>query len=309
MVARPAFPKLFAELYRDYNTTGVPSSGAFPPIKSDIRTRGAFDEGLWNQTYDKLTHLLGTLGGSANAATAQATPTLDARVAGQSYWYMPAATNTAAAPTLNIDGTGAATLADADGADLPIGGVIGGRAYVLLDDGTKYRVVGRRDEPLYKVLDADDTAGSNSTTAQPWFPTAGGLTLPVGKWFLEGFLWLSRSTGASSHGTSLLFAGTATYTIDWLATVNIGDVAAIATSTMVAGSSAAATAIKAASTSTTEQLLMALRGRLDVTVGGTFIPQFQYTTAAPGGAPTVKRGSYLRLFPRPGALASVGAWA
>lgn len=308
MVNRPAFTKLGAELYRDFNTVGNPGSGVFKPIKSDLRAHKLEEENLWNQVYDKIAHVIGSVGGSANAATGTVTPTLDARAAGQSYWYTPTATNTAAAPTLAIDGTTAGVLADADGVNLPIGGVILGRTYLLLDDGTKYRVAGTRDLVLYKVLEADDSAGQNVATVQPWFATAGGITLPVGSWFIDGFLWLSRAAGITGHTTSFAFGGTATYNIDWSALVNTGDVATIATPALISAATAAATQIKATSSSATEQIIARLTASLKVTVGGSFIPQYQYSVA-PGGAPTAKRGSAIRLWPRGGGLTSVGAWA
>lgn len=308
MVNRPIFTKLGAELYRDFNTIGNPGSGVFKPIKSDLRTRKLQEENLWNEVYDKLSHVIGSVGGTPNAATGTVTPTLDARAAGQSYWYTPTATNTAAAPTLAIDGTTAGILADADGVNLPIGGVILGRTYLLLDDGTKYRIVGTRDALLFKRLDADDAAGQNVATAQPWFATAGGITLPVGVWWIDALLWLSRTAGITAHTTSFLFAGTATYTIDWSALVNTGDVATIATPALISAATAAATQIKASSSSATEQIIARLVGQLKVTVAGSFIPQFQYSVA-PGGTPNAKRGSFIRLSPAPGGLTSIGAWA
>lgn len=308
MTARPSFTKLFAELFRDYNTLGVPSTGVFYPVKSDVRAWGLSTEGFIGDLYDKAPTLLGGLGGTANAATATGTPTVDALAAGQSYWYTPAATNTAAAPTLNIDTLGAKVLADADGVDASIGTIIGSRSYLLNYDGTKLRVARTSDTTLYKVLDADDTGGTNVNTAQPWFPTTGTVTLPIGDWFVDAFLWLSRAAGNTSHTTSLVFAGGATYTIDWSALVNNTDAASAGAANSVAAAVATATVIKAASTSTTEQILVHLRGVIRVTVAGTFIPQFIYSVA-PGGAPTVKRGSFIRLTPRPGVLASVGAWA
>jgi hypothetical protein len=39
-----------------------------------------------------------------------------------------------------------------------------------------------------------------------------------------------------------------------------------------------------------------VKGTARVNAAGTFIPQFKYS-AAPGGAPTVKRGSWFRLQP------------
>lgn len=309
MVDRPAWTDIAANLFRDYNTIGNPGSGIYMPPKPDHRAYFLQMEGFFADLYDKAVTTLSGVGGTANAATAAGTPAVDALVVGQTYVYRPTATNTLADPTLNIDALGAKVLADSDGTGLPPGGAIANRDHLLFYDGTKLRVLGSRDPILYKVLDADDTGGQNVTTAQPWLPTAGGFTLPVGKYFFDGMLWTSRSAGAAAHGTSILFAGSATYTIDWVADVNIGDTAAIATATRVGAAVATAVAVKASSTSTTEQMLLSIRGRLDVTVAGTWIPQFQYTTSAPGGTPTVKRGSFVRLTQRPGGLASVGTFS
>lgn len=307
MVNRPNWTDLAVNLFRDFNTIGNPGSGIFLPEKPDLRVYFGEMEGYLNDLYDKAPTTLGSVGGSANAATATGTPTVDALAAGQSYWYKPTATNTTTGPTLNIDSLGAANLADMDGNDLPPGYMVIDRWHLLFFDGTKLRVVGLRDLMLYKEVDAD-VAGSDSSSAQPFFPTAGALTLPVGAWNIDAMLWLARTAGAVSHTTSILFAGTATYTIDWRLLVNTGDTAGLATPGSVAAAVATATQIKAASTSTTEQIVINLRATLKVTVAGTFIPQFQYSVA-PGGAPSLKRGSYMRLIPRVAQQTSVGAWA
>lgn len=307
MVDRPAFSDLAVNLFRDHNTIGNPGSGIFNPHKPDLRTYFGEMEDFFNDLYDKAPSLLGNVGGSANAATAQATPTVDALAAGQSYIYQPTANNTAASPTLNIDALAALVLADADGVDLLPGQMVNGRRYLLTHDGTKLRVPSIRDQMLYKALDADD-AGQNVNTAQPMFPTAGGITLPIGAWMFEIFLWLTRSAGGVSHTTSFLHGGSATYTVDWSALVNTGDVATTATPSLTSASVATAVSVKAASTSTTEQIIARIVGHLNVSAAGTWIPQFQYS-AAPGGAPSTRRGSWLRLIKRPGLLTSVGTWA
>lgn len=309
MVSRPAFTNLASVLYRDYNTVGVPASLPYKPQKNLLRTYYGEIESFLADLYDKAPSELSSVGGTANAATAVATPAVDAYASGQSFWYTPTGTPSVKPYTLNISALGALNIADPDGADLDLGRMPPNRRYLIVNDGTKLRVLtGLVESLLFKVLDADDTGGQNVATAQPWFPTAGAITLPVGKYFFEGQLRTGRSAGVTSHTTSLLFAGGATYTIDWVADVNIGDTAAVATSTRVSAAVATATVVKAASTSATEQLLLTVRGRLDVTVAGTFIPQYIYSVA-PGGAPTAQRGSYLILRPRPGGAATVGAWA
>jgi hypothetical protein len=166
---------------------------------------------------------------------------------------------------------------------------------------------------LFKCLTADDTGGQNVATAQPWFPTAGGVTLLAATtYFFEGLLHLTRAAGAVSHTTGLLFGGTATLTsIDYLASARSGDVntAPGANSVDQVISVATNTQIKAASTSTTEDILVKVLGVVRINAGGTFIPQFIYS-AAPGGAPTIKRNSFFMLWPiGDNNIASVGTWA
>jgi hypothetical protein len=161
---------------------------------------------------------------------------------------------------------------------------------------------------LFKMLTAAAN-GSNASTVQPWFPTAGGVAVTASTYyFFQGLLHISRSAGATSHTTSLLFGGTATLTaIDYLAECKEGDTNAIADWDTVFGHAATALQIKAASTSTTEQILAAVRGIVRVNAAGTFIPQFQFS-AAPGGTPSIQPGTYFMLFPV-GANASIGAWS
>jgi microcystin degradation protein MlrC len=53
--------------------------------------------------------------------------------------------------------------------------------------------------------------------------------------------------------------------------------------------------VTAANVVATENLRIYVFGNFAVNVGGTLIPQFQYS-AAPGGVPTVKRGSFFTLW-------------
>jgi hypothetical protein len=67
--------------------------------------------------------------------------------------------------------------------------------------------------------------------------------------------------------------------------------------------------VTAASTSTTENITVVLKGIIKTNAGGTFTPQIQYS-AAPGGAPTVLANSYIKLIPLgTSAVASIGSWA
>jgi hypothetical protein len=177
-------------------------------------------------------------------------------------------------------------------------------------DGTHKAQSGRL---IFKAITADDAGGQNVLTAQPWFPTQGTVNVEAATtYFFEGILRTTRAAGAVSHTTGLLFGGTATLTsIDYLAQTRTGDVntAPGAGDVYLAVNVATNTQVKAASTSTTEDFMTKLDGVLRVNAAGTFIPQFIYS-AAPGGAPTIKRGSFFRMWPvGDNTVASQGTWS
>lgn len=166
---------------------------------------------------------------------------------------------------------------------------------------------GQRGADLFKILDSDGT-GSNVNTAQPWFPTAGGVRLAAGRYFFWGLLRLSRAAGTTSHTTALLFGGTASLTaIHWRGKAKTGDANDLQGWSGFWSDAATALVLKAASTSATEQSMFEVMGSVLVGTAGTLIPQFQYS-AAPGGAPSILAGSYFHLFPA-GALTSAGTWS
>lgn len=163
---------------------------------------------------------------------------------------------------------------------------------------------------LFKALSANAT-GVDSASAQPWFPSAGGVTLAANtSYFFEGYLRTSRAAGTTSHSTAILFGGTAVLTnIVFELVNNTGDTVTAGTIGGVAGESASGITFKAASTSATEQIFLHVTGLVRVNTAGTFIPQFVYS-AAPGGAPTILANSYFRLWPEgSGSVVSRGTWA
>lgn len=161
--------------------------------------------------------------------------------------------------------------------------------------------------PLYKVLSADET-GQNINTVQPWFPTSGAVTLEAStKYLFEGRLHMTRSAGSTSHTTGFSFGGTATLTAiggHW--GCKEGDGAAQADFDMIAFTAATNIQVKSASVSTTENILGYVSGWVEINASGTFKPQFTYS-AAPGGAPTIKCGSFFRLWKLTGDTS--GAWS
>jgi len=177
-------------------------------------------------------------------------------------------------------------------------------------DTTKATLKQNNHGLLYKALSANDT-GTNVLTAQPWFPTAGAVTVTADTtYYFEGILRTSRAAGSTSHTTSLLFGGTATLTsILYRAYANTTDVVTNAAVNQTAAEVATATVVKAASTSTTEQIEVEVRGIVRINAGGTFIPQFQYS-AAPGGAPTILANTYFKMQPVGSkTVTTAGTWA
>lgn len=162
---------------------------------------------------------------------------------------------------------------------------------------------------IERRLDATQT-GTNGTGAQNWFPTNGAPNVEAATVYeFEGLLNMTRSAGTTSHTTSFLFGGTATLTsVLWYGLCNTGDTLANLSANHAGGRSAAAVVVKAASTSSTEEISLRVQGSVKINAAGTFIPQFQYS-AAPGGAPTIQIGSFFKLSKKGAGFNTKGIWA
>ena len=169
------------------------------------------------------------------------------------------------------------------------------------------------DTTHFMVL-AVDYIGSDSSAAQKVFNlgtgSAGAITLPAStSYFMEAIYYITRSVGSNSHNLSTLFAlGAAltgiTYTADTTSTTGntLGAVSRIY------GTAATAVAVTGASSSSTENITVVIRGIVRTNTSTTFTPQVKYDVA-PGGAPTFLAGSYIRLTPiGSSAVTFVGNW-
>lgn len=161
------------------------------------------------------------------------------------------------------------------------------------------------------ILTADRT-GTDVNTAQAVFgATEDALTLAANTTYeFEALYYISRAAGTTSHTSGVLFGGTATFTsIDFLAQVTNPTGNALANVQQIMSSAATLVTLTAANTSATENLMIWLRGTIRTNGAGAIIPQFQFS-AAPGGAPTIKRNSFFRCWPiGVDTVASVGNWA
>lgn len=154
--------------------------------------------------------------------------------------------------------------------------------------------------------------GADSSAAQPWIPTNGGVTLRASTSYRFTAAFRSvRSAGATSHTTTISFLGTATFN-DFAIWVQVkeGDTNGLADSDLVYFPSGTAINSKAGSTSTTENQIWIAEGVLNVDAAGTFIPSFTYS-AAPGGAPSISVGTFMAFYPIGTGTADVtlGTWA
>lgn len=163
------------------------------------------------------------------------------------------------------------------------------------------------------VLASDYTA-NNTAVAQQVFNvgTSGTGTVTLGPsttYQFEGAYFITRGSGVINHTTSILFNVSSpftsiTYCIDCLSSAG----GALGTPQRVYATGPTAVVITAANSITTEQLVITFRGMLRTNLSATVQPQFQYS-AAPGGAPTVLKNSYIKFSPvGTSAVTTVGAW-
>jgi hypothetical protein len=169
------------------------------------------------------------------------------------------------------------------------------------------------DTTHFMVLAVDYTA-NDSTSAQKVFNIGtsglGAITLPGStSYFMEAVYYITRGVGSNSHTLSTLFAVSnaltgITYTADTTSTTGntLGAVSRIY------GTAATAVIVTGASTSSSENITVVIRGIVRTNASTTFTPQIQYSSA-PGGAPTILTNSYIKLTPiGSSAVTFVGNW-
>lgn len=165
---------------------------------------------------------------------------------------------------------------------------------------------------IYQVLSADYT-GSDVNTAQKVFnaSTNGALTVDGSTTYaFEAIYYITRAAGTTSHTTSVLFGGTATFTsITYRAEATSSTGNVLTSPSVIYGTGTGAVAVTAASTSATENIVVKLNGVIRTNGSGTIIPQFQFS-AAPGGAPTILKNSFILLRPlNNSSTTTVGNWS
>jgi hypothetical protein len=166
----------------------------------------------------------------------------------------------------------------------------------------------------YYRLNAD-YVGSNASGAQSLFGV--GVTLSASTVYeFELVFGISKSAGTTSHNFGYNFGGTATLNnIGFLVlgaaqSSGFAPLSGSATMTGQWSTTAANTNTVSGITSAAFYHLTTIKGTVSVNAGGTFIPNYQ-CSSAPGGAYSTVAGSYIRINPlsASGAATNVGTWA
>jgi hypothetical protein len=147
---------------------------------------------------------------------------------------------------------------------------------------------------LYKVLTANE-AGQNNISAQPWFPSAGAVTVEGSTLYqFEGVLLLN--SGTLTHSVSVSFGGTATITsFSWFGLGHKAPIHGSTTTRLSMGVNASITTERVLTISnSTAGATLYVRGQVRINAAGTFIPRFQYSAAT--GSSTVLAGTWFAMW-------------
>lgn len=221
------------------------------------------------------------------------------------------ATNGASA-TLAVDGLDAKAIQTSQGTAVAAGAILANSIHSVTYDNSnncfllhdRLVVTPHDTTQLFKVLSADDT-GANSSTAQPWFPTAGAVTVAASTTYLmEGLLMVT--SGTTAHTFRLSFGGTATLTrIGFVAYAN-GEATAGDTGGLDATRITSASDTTVIASGGNAEHVVFVSGVVTINAGGTLIPNFRFGVA-PGGTVTVQDGTFFKLTPL--VSTSQGTWA
>jgi hypothetical protein len=157
--------------------------------------------------------------------------------------------------------------------------------------------------------------GINSTGAQSLFGTANGVNLTSNTVYqFDCSLYMTKSSGTTSHSISLLFGGTATVNSIMYQGVENQSGGGLsgpqATPVSFISTSTSGNQTTSATGNAVEYIQIAFKGVVSINVGGTFNPQYSLS-AAPGGAYTTQPGSYFAIYPVgvSGNNTTIGSWS
>ena len=162
----------------------------------------------------------------------------------------------------------------------------------------------------------NDFVGANQTTAQSWFNGTANLAVTLSSstvYAFEALYYHYKGSSSTSNNIRSQFGGTATinnilYQVFIIGTSGTPPVF----DTTPYGAMATSTGVTQITSAQTTAMYRAFRmsGTVSVNAGGTFIPQYSFSTA-PGAGFTTGAGSYFLIYPIgvSGSNTSVGTWA
>ena len=153
--------------------------------------------------------------------------------------------------------------------------------------------------------------GANATGAQSLFGVGATLSSNT-SYIFEMAFYLSKSAGTTSHTVSLTFGGTVTAATGMFYQIVPTSNGTLTTNAVLGNfTSAFPFVVTGAITTAAYSIAGVCRGKINVSVGGTWIPQYSLS-AAPGGAYNSPSGyGYVLVYPigTNGSNISVGTWA
>lgn len=155
-------------------------------------------------------------------------------------------------------------------------------------------------EVLYNTLAQADYPLANVATAQNLFPSnQDAISLVANTTYrVRALLYITRSAGATSHTIAFRNNGGTATSLGGFFLIKAfhGTALGTANEVLMANPVGGTTTITTATTNAAMDLYVVIEGVITTSAAGTYIPAIQYSSA-PGGAPTVKRGSYFEFTP------------
>lgn len=188
-------------------TPQLASNNTFTGSNSGIAATALANFPIVSQIQNGTFHLLGSVGGTAGAITASATPTPNAYSAGQFFFFTPAADNTSSA-TINVNSLGALTIKWMN-SGVPAAAMKANVPVILYCDGAAMHLIGNSSAVYASIWSAKGTIAVASAANAPGSLAVGanGTTLIADSAQTLGVKW-----GTNTPPNIQVFTGSGTYT-------------------------------------------------------------------------------------------------
>lgn len=168
-------------------------------------------------------------------------------------------------------------------------------------------VLGMASQGILRLHQAADYTGNNNNSAQKIFNQSanGAANVAAGTTYEIDAVFHIHTTGTTSATLSILFGGTATLTSIGYMYLNAAPATETFGSTSAGWSAVATATAMGGAIAAIRHYTIILRGQVVINAAGTFIPQYQFSSA-PGAAPVTLASSTFKLTPV--SAANIGGW-